>query len=437
MADTPTLEAALEARCEAAGLVAKELYDQDEDDDGNVYGQYYGWTVTHAGEQWSAHLRAEVRPPADPHEEGIAFALSTAFEYYHYLGKYEGVWSARDRVVEAEVELPRSFERLGPVELAARKITKLGVHSASDSAVRFNTVDTALEVEFGYCSKELLVWRTASPAINQLSPEQRLPVLRIRAPQVRDATEAVRLLETYGLAALIELNASVGQTGRLKVPYPMKLRLGARDVHYAPPSPLGKRPLTDPGLLYLHALSQNRSRATRFMSFYHVLEFFFPRFSFAQEANRMKTKLAKSSPQLSGLSEDDLIAIIKTSKAAKGGERGFGDEKEQMRLTVNFAISADELRAFISSNEEFTVFYKNARMPLVTDRVPVNETKVDLRRSVADRLYAIRNRIVHKKESKGEVLLPSSPEFANLYEDLEILELLARNLVESTAVPLT
>ncbi len=416
----------LEARCKAAGLVANEQSSEEE---------FFGWFVRPIDEGGSsAHLEAS--SGLDTHEEGIEFALNSRFEHYRFLEAFTGAWSAVDDVVEAEVQGSSSplMSRVGVVETIVRNHRRhkdQGRNSEeppNDSLV-FPTGNPGVLVELRYACAETLVWRSADPDSHTIDTTGRIPVIRIKGAQLKTREQAVAAVESYGLAALMELDTSLGWTVQLEIPHPVSLRFHTENRRSF--GALEKVPQREPVLLFLHARAQGNDIVSRFLSFYHVLEFFFPRLSYVDKASELHGRVP-------AVQVDQIVSLLK----AQHGERGVGKEEDQLILTVKHAVATTDLETLLRQDQELQRFYAQPDMPIVDNRVDIRagtrggKKQGDVRKQMAKRLYAIRNRIVHKKESSEAVLLPFSPEVADLYEDVRILELLARRLIEKESVPL-
>ena len=435
MKDFSTIRTEIEARCKAAGMVAKEHYLTLIEDDGTNRKHRYGWTLEPVDDPYFIRPSANVGDGKEDRDEaGLRFAVSTRFEVYRHLHKYEGAWSASDGVVEVEVAMPPTvFDYEGVVEAISREIADLergfwGAEFKPRDAISLQTASRDVEVVLTYGSPEFLLWRTASVAMNSLSPAQRIPVIKVRTTELNTRVEAVELVERYGLAALVELTCSLGRSGQLQVPQPPDFRLGMETRRA--PQQLTRAPQVEAALLYLHGRSERNDMVAKFLSFYQVLEFYFPRFWYETEASRLKDKLGLDTPDAT------IVAILKES-AKRLTPRSPVKESEQLYAVIQHAITEQKLREFLYNDAELRAFYTSPQMPIVAARVPVDGKTSDPRKDLAERLYAIRNRIVHKKESSSEpVLLPFSPEVPYMDQDVRMIDLLARKLIESTGQPL-
>lgn len=188
--------------------------------------------------------------------------------------------------------------------------------------------------------------------------------------------------------------------------------------------------MREPMALYWHARSATRMPLLHFLGMYQVLEFFFPRYSNAVLRERIAAVL--HDPGFDPRGEEAITALAALASRG-GGKRGWGDERAQLRGTLKACIEPTWLRQVIGSQAEYAraLCTKNA---LSDDALDLGAS--DLVTKVADRLYALRCRIVHTKASLDEndedPLFPASEEVALLDADLALVRLLAERVLIKT-----
>ncbi len=423
----------LRDRCQAAGLELQAVTTETEDDSGQTVRSWHGWETksTRGKFESGAHFRSA----AD-----VKVALATSFQDWLPIDGFEAIWSPAAGVVEGEVLLrspSRVLSRLRDRRDPHPLMSLLWVHDPAAARKLKNAVDfdpwrVVIELEthlpdvtasLRLASPELLVWRTASPAIHTLNPAAQIAAIRIGGLELGSQKDARRELERIGNAAFLELDLRLDVPARLRTHYPWSVSFS--NFQESPLRPLRSTPEPVPASLYLHARLSKQDPTARFLLFYQVLEYFFPSTSRAAAAARAHLALAGAVPEASvRLVVDELFK-----------KRGVGSELEQFQQTLESVVSVSELRSFIK--RELSFFYKDPAPPLVPCRVRTEESIGKLHSQVAKRLYKIRCRIVHKKEERDEdVLLPFADEVARLGPDLELLEFLARRAIVNTATPL-
>ena len=120
----------------------------------------------------------------------------------------------------------------------------------------------------------------------------------------------------------------------------------------------------------------------------------------------------------------------------------FGDERSQLRATVQSCVTAQDLRSFVTSDQKCIKFYTGSKdwKTIGPMKVSINNPDSDLRTEVSDRIYHIRCKIVHSKgdggPAKSDSLLPFSKEAEPLGFDIEVIRYVALQAVTATSTPI-
>ena len=168
----------------------------------------------------------------------------------------------------------------------------------------------------------------------------------------------------------------------------------------------------------------SQSPTLSFLSYYQILENYFP-------AAHKKDAVKKLRQILRSLEFDEdkdssVARLLNTVERSNNAS-----EREQLRTLIRGCASEEKLRDFLSSGEYSHHFSK--RGPI--SAVPAINLKAPdvLAYQVADRVYALRNRIVHAKDDpryeEAKVLLPVGPEALHLRPDIELIRLLATEAI--------
>jgi hypothetical protein len=205
---------------------------------------------------------------------------------------------------------------------------------------------------------------------------------------------------------------------------------------------LGRGPLTFPSVsyeedaleLYFYARERGRSNLLNsaplvsYLAYYQVIEYFMPAYSKADQHNRLKTILADP-----GLDPRDDIKVGRVLALLEKAAKRMS-EREQLRVTISACIDETELRHFLAGRD--AIARKLADITYLTEVTPIglDAEGAVLLRLVADRVYDLRCRIVHTKDSvaggaAAKALFPSSPEADRLGPDLELISFLARRVL--------
>lgn len=191
-----------------------------------------------------------------------------------------------------------------------------------------------------------------------------------------------------------------------------------------------------PSSLYWYARSAIGMPLLQFLAFYQVIEYYYPTYSQEEAKRRIRTIL--KDPTFRTDRDGDIGKVL---TAVAGHGRGFGDERSQLRATINACIDPNDLRYFLTEEEERSDFFSSKQKGLTDHKLAINNNDADLRAPVADLIYDIRCKIVHTKgeSSEGEVelLLPFSKEAELLFYDIELMQYIARKVLIAAGAPLS
>lgn len=188
--------------------------------------------------------------------------------------------------------------------------------------------------------------------------------------------------------------------------------------------------------LYWYARSAMGMPLLQFLALYQVIEYYFPTYS--QEEARRRIRAVLKDPTFRYDRDADIGRVL---SILSGTGRGFGDERSQLRATLNACLNPSDLRIFFEEDEERIEFFSSKQKGLTDYKIPLATKDADLRIPVADLIYDIRCKIVHTKgeSSDGEVelLLPFSKEAELLFYDIELIQYVARNVLVAASAPMT
>ncbi len=177
-----------------------------------------------------------------------------------------------------------------------------------------------------------------------------------------------------------------------------------------------------------HVIGESTSQVSPwYLSYYQAIEYFFPQFINREAINRIRNRMRD--PRFDFEVDSDIQQIV---THAQLGWKGTS-EPEQIRATVQQCVDDDMIVSYFASlPEDDRKFFTNAT-PLVGVPALKISAGADLARQVADRIYKLRNRIVHAKESKADerapALLPYSVEANLLALDLRLAEYVCERVI--------
>lgn len=162
-----------------------------------------------------------------------------------------------------------------------------------------------------------------------------------------------------------------------------------------------------------------------FLSYYQILEYYL---SLAVKRKALR-EIGKevSDPLFDKTSPESLMRVLSL------GERSFhGTEASQLRTLVEECVRVGKMEEFLSGTEESEHFGKRGPIKGV-GVVSVGNRQQSLAAQVADRVYAIRNRIVHAKDDPkyddAPPILPQSAEADALWPDIYLVRFLASEVI--------
>ena len=434
----------IKRRCEAGGLSYAETDDSLRID--FPAGERTGSIWVDYG--WEEHARA---------------VLSVPFEDYVLLDAYSASWSPKRRVIECSVARYDAGHLKSPdyEEATARgTLRELGldldpaIPLDSSQRVYFDVKGDAL-ISIGLRTNVQAVLDEVLPALERT---QYLTLL-IEDIEVETHGDAVDLLERVGNAVFTEVAISGGPTMVFEsdsTPYAPDERLAEMSVlvEWAlkrrrqmkgeelpatpPPRSIEFEYERGPATLYAYGGSIPRMPVLQFLTYYQVLEFYFHRY-LRRKADQEIEDLLEEEP-FDKLVEADRLRLLEAIRLRYEGKKLGVSERDMLETTIEECVSLLELRRFVIDNDERYYFFASRTLPkqISEKELPVFDARLDLRPSVAARIYDIRCRIVHVKaefDTAGP-LLPTDPAAQHLAHDIDLVKYLAGKVLRKSRRPL-
>lgn len=353
--------------------------------------------------------------------------LSIPFERYIFLNDYTAICSYDDGIIEAAID---SLEnRVGPSFIYRRLFGQRIDFEETDLEeliidIKNEEGDEELQISIGPMSKSL---QALTPP--RLKPYH--PSLKIEGAQVARHNQALNLLEKISNSIFFQIDQSIGlslgvirerQSGRLGA---RKIPSFDPDNFQFPRNEYDEAPMS----LYWYARSARGMPLLQFLAYYQVIEFYFPTYS--QIKVKRKIRNIIKDPTFRPDRDVDLGRILST--IAGGNNYGFGDERSQLKATLQACLDSEALREFICDVENRKEFLSSKAKGLTDKKIPVNNPSADIRNDVAERIYDIRCKIVHTKsggrDEEVELLLPFSKEAEQLYFDIELIRYVSSQIL--------
>lgn len=394
-------------------------------------------------------------------------ALRSGFEQFHVLKHGQpAIWSKGRQAVECELHsvydrlvdaglrkkdiarvallaLGKKAEDIGPqdrVEIDYRGDLRITVGACSEAfAIHLDALEYGMDVDAYFQLFDTMEEAgVAADEAYQVTRVDHHLTLRIEGSPLASESEAQDLLMRVGNAALFELDAAAD----LGLAMPLLYTMEERDVHplevAASMSTLRSPRLhrkydPEPLSLYWYARAIPEMPLVQFLAYYQVLEYYFPAYSRTKTVNALRSKLR----EIYGVArETDVVGIFQALRTNRRAV--FGQEKDQLRHTIEECMSPRELRDFLFTAEREAFYSDAASSAVSTVQIDMSGESTDQRGDVARRVYEIRNRIVHTKSEHDDLdpLLPFDREIELLRYDIELVRFLAQRVLAASAKPL-
>lgn len=376
-------------------------------------------------------------------DQELDTVISSNIEKYRFIKGYEAVWSQEQKVIECEIEGHETL--LLPPRFILRRLKKYleAVESTKDNedelTYHFPSSDDNIKIFIGNSSLDFTILQSFQREFYTSSGRIRKRLtFRVEGKELKTHSEAVEFLIKMANSVLFQIDLALSIPLHLVMDRQILRELKKRSQkdnipQFQPPKyEYDKEPLA----LYWYARTSTNMPLLQFLSFYQVMEFYFPLYSFTDAQQRIKNFV--KNPLFDITKDTDIAQIINIIKVSAKG-KSIGDEKSQIKATLQHIVDKDSLMEFYFENDERKDFFDQQKKSKSLSRYKINFSSPDndIRVETALRIYEIRCKIVHsKEEDESELILPYSSEIKNLKKDLELVEFLARKAIIAGARPL-
>lgn len=347
--------------------------------------------------------------------------LEQEFEGCVFLSEWQAICDYSKDTIEALLQVPGST--YSPMEVFKRL---LGVSARDPSAG-----DAKIIVATGSDDGPVLELSRPTPlmlAVSEYATSSSIS-LKITGHKVNGHDEAVSFLKKVSSSLLFQLDliSDLPFVVRRQTSYRKRTKRSrawsAPDLKF-PTNEFESAPLS----LYWYGRSARGMPLLQYLAFYQVIEFYFPRFS-QSEAHR-KLKAVLKHPTFRGDKDSDVSKLLNAIYISRNG--AYGDERAQLRATIDECIQPDDLRRFIREDSDRASFF-SSKGKATYHKVNVNLDDSDLCADLSRRIYEIRCKIVHTKsdvrDQEIELLLPFSKEADQLYFDIDLVQYVAQQVL--------
>jgi hypothetical protein len=365
------------------------------------------------------------RPITVVSDDNVKRLLAIQFERITPLGNYTAYLDKSNGVIEAGL---RSLTIGGLVSSLHESLLGLNPFRLDDAASAGARIELTSE-NLG----QTIALGMSSPILAVIAgrPFSRPMVsIQITGVQTDRHDQALEYLERIANALLFEVDLLLGTPAALaRVRSPMRrsggraVRGTRRDLHF-PGNEYDQQAMS----LYWHARSARGMPLLQFLAFYHSLEFYFPVYSQLEAQRRIRNILKDPGFQVDR--DADLGRVLAVARTTGG--RGFGDERSQLRATLQECLDVNELRSFVRADDARKEFFATKSKALGLSALPIDREEADLRGEVANRIHEIRCKIVHTNaggDGDVDLLLPFSEEAEALGFDIDLIQYVSQRVL--------
>lgn len=333
--------------------------------------------------------------------------LSIPFEGFIFLGRLLAICSYDQGLIEAAVTTPNGGNPRAPL---ARN---LDADPDLDDVPFLVRSQDAVKIEIGLASSAMR--RLCEVSANSVS-------IRLYGLGVTTHDDALGRVEAIANSLFFDIDANLGVPlilARERQQWRRSLIRGEAGAVSFPTTEYDSESMA----LYWYGRGAARMPLLQFLAFYQVLEFYFPFYS--EQEVRQRVKGIVRHPQFNPHSESQIAGLISATKAP--GKQNFGGEKGQLRAAIRGCANPEVVREHLETHKHWR-YFEQKRDSASSVVLKESLTDDELLDAVADRIYEIRCRIVHTKDSdmRGQ-LLPFTPEAEKLGPDIRLVEGLARS----------
>lgn len=190
--------------------------------------------------------------------------------------------------------------------------------------------------------------------------------------------------------------------------------------------------------------------ATQYLSFYHIIEYYFDSLYNEYIITEMKRWLAD--PQLSLDKDSDILKFVDKAKKFKGNSSkdGRGNESDALVLVLKKYVNLKKLKDKLYTNftkekvkkiygvniDENNIldFYKRNSVKFLGDKYKINFNSEDsVYSNIRNRIYATRNSLVHNKDSYNLKKYHPYDDESELRKEIPLIKMIAMEIIISTS----
>ncbi|MCJ0846294.1 hypothetical protein [Bacillus cereus] len=171
-----------------------------------------------------------------------------------------------------------------------------------------------------------------------------------------------------------------------------------------------------------------------FISYYHIIEYFFDEVYREQQINTLKTSI--TAPRFNYKDDEQLFNIIdkilKDNKSVR--ENGSGNEHQSLNYVLNKYINnLDDFKQGLSS-EELNFYQNNTVLFSKGNIINWGNDKDKILKAISNRIYKTRNALIHSKSSKKDMTYHPYLHKIELEKEINLIKSIAECIIENSSV---
>jgi hypothetical protein len=188
-------------------------------------------------------------------------------------------------------------------------------------------------------------------------------------------------------------------------------------------------------LVYYYQTARSSETASlKFLSYYHIIEYFFEKVYNDDLLTTVKDKL--TSPDFSYKNNKEIKKLIQTiqKKTKIRSDTLTFDEKEALKLVLEKYVSLDKLKDSINDYDpDLIEHYKTKEVSFSRgNKIDFNSNKENILSNISSRIYKTRNSIVHSKEGDKPKYIPYKHE-KQLLKEIILIEIITEDIIISSS----
>jgi len=369
------------------------------------------------------------------HVEGyaeIAKILSHPFEDFVFLNKLAAICNYKTKTIEAGI-VAHGLHNI----MLRKRLFGLLHHETDVDGFETITIHTNQEglpsIEISRPSRFFMLVAKQQAFRSVLS-------IKLKGCNITSHDDAKALLKSIAEPLFFQIDMITGNLLTLNRP----AKNGANKPHSRQPTgdltklnyPTSK-PHSGPLSLYANAKNASGFPLLQFLSYYQVLEYYYPLYTDLEVQKKIKLLLAD--PAFQSNSTDDISRLISIMHSSK--DLSIRNERVQLETTLSNCVIPEKLDDFLNSDNSLKDFLTSSKAGgSIAPPLTFSKGSQSLISQIAQRIYSLRCRIVHTKSDASDdyskPLLPFSKEADKLEADIAVVGFLARSVLIANNRPI-